>query len=133
MHSQQSDEAPTAPTPTPADPPSLKAAAAALAAQLRAVLDAAAGFVKLVISYVTQGALWARQRRLKKLAEAAEQNPDDPAVVAAYVVELAASDPRGVVRFVDGGRVAVDTVVAVEYVKVGRVDWQHPSMSTRGL
>lgn len=104
--------------PTSNDPPSIKAAAAALAAQLRAVFDAAAGFLKLVVSYITQGAMWARQRRLKQLAEAAEQTPDDPAVIAAYVTELAASDPRGVVRFVDGGRVAVDTVVAVEYVKV---------------
>ena len=55
---QGNDEAPIAPaaptTPAPGDPPSLKAAAAALAAQLRAVLDAAAGFLKLVISYITQ-------------------------------------------------------------------------------
>ncbi len=66
----------------------------------------------------TQGAVWARQRRLKKLAEAAEQTPNDPAVIAAYVVELAAADPKGVVRFVEGGQAAVDSVVAVEYVKV---------------
>ncbi len=44
---------PPAPTP-PTDPPSLHAAAALLATQLRAVLDAALGFVKLVFSYITQ-------------------------------------------------------------------------------
>lgn len=54
---QGSKDDPTDPTlaPTPpTEPPSLHAAAALLATQLRAVFDAAVGFAKLVFSYITQ-------------------------------------------------------------------------------